>query len=156
MSRKVTTSTIEKYLKRFGTPGTPTRHDGVTQGVSATLEVPGLTCTVHLDLAEETGQLAFQVPRLLLASLDDTPADRVHGLLLALGALNYRIPLGTLAYDPSDGEVALRYAMPVVGGELHYEDFEQVLVVLQNVVAKHVSDLRAVVAGETTAREILR
>jgi hypothetical protein len=156
VSRKVTTSTIEKYLKRFGVTGTATRHDGVRQGVSATLEVPGLTWTVHVDLADETGQLEFRVPRLLLASLDDTPADRVHGLLLAMGALNYRIPLGTLAYDPSDGEVALRYAMPVVGGELHYEDFEQVLVVLQNVVAKHVSDLRAVVAGEKTAREILR
>jgi hypothetical protein len=52
--------------------------------------------------------------------------------------------------------VALRYALPVTGGEVRYEDFEQVLVVLQNVLAKHAADLRAVVAGERTAQDILR
>jgi hypothetical protein len=155
-TRKVTTDTVVKYLKRFGVPAHAIEQPGQAQGVViAPLDVFGQVYMLAIDPIVETGQLDFVVMNVLHASLDDTPADRVHGLLLAMAALNYRIPLARLAYDPRDGEIALKYGIPVLGGELHYEDFERVLVVLQNILAKHAPDLRAVVAGEKTSREIL-
>jgi hypothetical protein len=150
------TRTIEKYLERYGLEVvrlSVSDDDGIC--LSA-LAVEGHPYQITVARIAELGQLQFRVAGLLHATLDDTPADRIHGLLLALSVLNYRIPLGSLGYDPTDGEVALRYALPVTGGEVRYEDFEQVLVVLQNILAKHAADLRAVVAGERTAQEILR
>ena len=155
-SKKATVRTLEKYFERYGLQAvglSVSDDDGVC---ISTLSVDGHDYQVSASRLAELGQLQVRIGRLLHATLDDTPADRVHGLLLALSVLNYRIPLGALGYDPTDGEVALRYAMPVTGGELRYEDFEQVLVVLENVLAKHAADLRAVVAGERTAQEILR
>jgi hypothetical protein len=155
-SKKATVRTIEKYLERYGLGAiglSASDDDGVCL---SELGVEGHHYQLTVSRLAELGQLQFRIGGLLHATLDDTPADRVHGLLLALSVLNYRIPLGTLGYDPTDGEVALRYAMPVTGGEMRYEDFEQVLVVLQNVLVKHAVDLRAVVAGERTAQEILR
>lgn len=156
LGKKALTRTIEKYLERFGLEVVRlsiTDDDGVCMSA---LEVEGHAYQIAVTRISEIGQVQFRVGSLLHATLDDTPADRIHGLLLALSVLNYRIPLGSLGYDPTDGEVALRYALPVTGGEVRYEDFEQVLVVLQNVLAKHAADLRAVVAGERTAQDILR
>jgi hypothetical protein len=156
LGKKGVTRTIQKHLERFGLEVvrlSVTDDDGVC--ISA-LEAEGHVYQMTVTRISEIGQVQFRVAGLLHATLDDTPADRIHGLLLALSVLNYRIPLGSLGYDPTDGEVALRYALPVTGGDVRYEDFEQVLVVLQNVLAKHGADLRAVVAGERTAQEILR
>jgi WD40 repeat protein len=157
LGRKATARTIEKYLERYGLEATRlsgTEQEDQTYVSALGVESHGYQVTIRHDVG--LGQLEFRIAGLLHATLDDTPADRIHGLLLALSVLNYRIPLGALGYDPTDGEVALRYTLPVTGDEVRYEDFEQVLVVLQNVVAKHAADLRAVVAGERTAREILR
>jgi WD40 repeat protein len=155
-SKKHIARTVEDCLERYGLAAlrvSGSDGDGI---FLSTLGVEGHDYQVSVTLLDELGQLEFRIGGLLHATLDDTPADRVHGLLLSLSVLNYRIPLGALGYDPTDGEVALRYAMPVTGGDVRYEDFEQVLVVLQNVLAKHAADLRAVVAGERTAQEILR
>lgn len=157
LGRKATARTIEKYLDRYGLEAarlSGTEQDDQTCVTAMSVEGHAYQVTIVHDAA--LGQLEFRVAGLLRATLDDTPADRIHGLLLALSALNYRIPLGTLGYDPTDGEVALRYTLPVTGGEVRYEDFEQVLVVLQNILVKHAADLRAVVVGQRTAREILR
>lgn len=157
LGKKANARTIERYFERYGLEaarlsGTP--EDEATC-ISA-LGVNGHAYQVTVTRDADLGQLRFRIAPLLHATLDDTPADRVHGLLLALAVLNHRVPLGSLGYDPTDGEVALHYAMPVTGGELRYEDFEQVLVVLENILTMHAADLRAVVAGERTAREILR
>lgn len=153
LGRNVTTDTLEKHLQRFGAAVTQITEDG--QRLSACFGVLDQSYTLAIDLAREAGLLGFSVSDLLHATLDDTPADRVHGLLLALAVLNHRIPLGSLGYDPVAGEVVLRYTMPV-SGDLAYEDFEQVLGVLRQVLIERASDLRAVIAGERTAREILR
>ncbi len=156
-NKRPTADTIARYLTRYGASADTCPQPGQSEGVvRAPLDVLGQTYLLEVDPIVEEGLLRMSVPRLLHATLDDTPADRVHGLLLALAALNYRIPLVHFGYDPVDGEVALLYALPVLGGVLAYEDFERVLVVVENVLAKHVDDLRAVVAGERTAREILR
>jgi hypothetical protein len=156
VTRKPTTDTVEKYLARYGVPARTIQQLGESQGVVHTqLDVLGTAYLLEVDPVAETGLLEFRVPRLLHATLDDTPADRVHGLLLVLATLNYRLPLVSLGYDPRDGEVALRYGLPTLGGSLAYEDLERVLVVIENVLARHVEDLRAVVAGVRTAQEIL-
>ncbi len=154
LGKKATGRTIEKYLERYGLD--VNRLPGDQESYLAKLPVEGAGYPLTVTHDQEVGLLRFSVGGLLHATLDDTPADRVHGLLLAVAVLDHRIPLGSFGYDPADGEVALQYAMPLVSGELHHEDVEQVLVVLQNVLARHAADLRAVVAGERTAREILR
>jgi WD40 repeat protein len=154
--KKGTGRTIGKYLDRFGLASLRLSGSDGDEVCLSALGVEGHEYQLVVSWLSGLGQLQFRVGGLLHATLDDTPADRVHGLLLALAVLNYRIPVGALGYDPTDGEVALRYALPATGGEVRYEDFEQVLVVLQNVLAKHGGDLRSVVAGERTAQEILR
>lgn len=157
LGRKVTARTIKGYLERYGVEAarlSGTEVDEQTCVTALGVEGHGYPVTIFCNV--ELGQLEFRIGGLVRATLDDTPADRIHGLLLALAVLNHRIPLGTFGYDPADGEVALRYTLPTTGGEVRYEDFEQVLVVLQNVLIKHGADLRAVVAGDRTAREILR
>jgi WD40 repeat protein len=157
LGKKANAHTIEKYFERYGLEaarlsGTP--QDDATCVSAVGVDGHGYQITVTVDAS--LGLLRYRIAPVLSATLDDTPADRVHGLLLALSVLNGRFPLGSLGYDAADGEVALHYAMPITGGEVRYEDFEQVLVVLQNILTKHAADLRAVVAGERTAREILR
>ncbi len=155
--KKATSRTIQKFLERYGLPAerlSGTAEDDETC-ISA-LDAQGHAYPMTVRRLPELGQLTFRVARLVQATLDDTPADRIHGLMMALAVLNYRIPLGSLGYDPSDGEVALHYCLPLTDGDMRYDDFERVVVVLENVVTKHAADLRAVVAGEKTAQEILR
>lgn len=147
-----TTREVAAFLRRFGVPADP---GAQAQGAaSGRLEVLGRGFHLVVGPNEQPDLLAFRVGGLVRAGPDDTPADRVHGLLLALASLNSRIPLGAFAYDPGDGEVSLHYAMPVCG-HLAYQDFARVLETLQDVLAGHAADLRAVVAGEKLAREIL-
>jgi hypothetical protein len=157
LGKKATAQTIQKYFERYGLEaarlsGTP--EDDETCISAFAVQGHAYQITVVRD--PEVGLFRFRVDGVLYAMLDDTPADRVHGLMLGLAVLNSRIPLGAFGYDPAFGEVALRYTLPVTGGELHYEDFERVVVVLENVLTKHAADLKAVVAGERTVQEILR
>lgn len=147
-----TTSEVAAYLRRFGVPAEPVAQ--AHGAASGRLEVLGHVYPVVVGATEQPDLLGFRVGGLVWAGPDDTPADRVHGLLLALAALNARIPLGAFAYDPGGGEVSVHYAMPVCG-DLAYRDFARVLETLQDVLAGHAENLRAVVAGEKLAREIL-
>ena len=157
MGRQATGRTIEKYFERYGLEaaalsGTP--EDDATCVSAVGVDGHGYQVRVTVDAA--SGLLRFWIGPLLNATLDDTPADRVHGMLLSLSVLNHRVPFGSLAYDPDHGVVDLLYAMPIAGGHVRYEEFERVFVVLQNILIKHAADLRAVVAGDRTAAEILR
>ena len=101
LGKKALTRTIEKYLERFGLEVVRlsiTDDDGVCMSA---LEVEGHAYQIAVTRISEIGQVQFRVGSLLHATLDDTPADRIHGLLLALSVLNYRIPLGSLGYDPT-------------------------------------------------------
>jgi hypothetical protein len=86
---------------------------------------------------------------------DSTAADRLQGVLLAMTTLNYKLIIGTWAYDPSDGEIVLKAAVPIKAGDFEYEDFEHVLMALVSSTEVHGRQLREILAGTKTAQELI-
>jgi Putative bacterial sensory transduction regulator len=149
--KQVTTKLIEKYLDRHGWH----THRSVDQPTGGLVLTSGTAPTggqVNLGIALLNPQkaLVFQVPNVLKAPLDETPADRLSGLLLMMGLLNYKTIVGKWAYDPSDGEVAFRAGVPIDEGGLTFEHFEHCL----RAVTASLGDapaLQAILSGEKTA-----
>lgn len=153
--RKLTPQTLERHLRHAGLTGLEPWRAGVWEGWSAPLEVPDQRYTLTAGLDPDSRWLALEVAGLPQALLDDTPADRVHGMLLALTVLNRRIPAGAFCYDPGSGAVLLRHTVALSRGSLSDEDLGQLVGAVRGVLAERGPDLRAVIAGERTAREIL-
>ncbi len=146
--KHVDTKLIEKYLERHGWHA----HQALDQ-VGAVLtgwhEPTGDQYAMVIKVLEQQHAVMFQLPGLLKAPLDETPADRLSGLLLMLGLLNYELVLGKWAYDPADGEVSFRCGVPA-DGELSYEQFERHLVATM-AATLDVKTLQAILSGEKTA-----
>jgi hypothetical protein len=87
---------------------------------------------------------------------DGTPADRLNGLLLAIGAINYRTIVGAWCYDPRDGEVMFKVAIPVHGNALEYEDFEHCMRVIGGAVEVEGPKFMAILDGTKTGHEVVQ
>lgn len=156
--QEVTVELIEQYLERFGweqymAVPEPKEKEGVVLTGWAGLGDEGHRLAI--DPIVEKGMLLFKAHRVLEAPPDETPADRLNGLLLVLGALNYKHVMGGFAYDPRDGEVAFKLGMPVYSDDLEYEDFEHCLKAVIAAVEVDGPKLKAIVDGTKTPPEIL-
>jgi hypothetical protein len=157
-NKEVTVEKIGEYLVRYGWTN--------FQVVPEPGEKEGLILTgwglgggedhkVMIDPMVERGALNFRVRQVVQAPPDSTAGDRLNGLLFAIGGLNYKMLLGSFGFDPSDGEVVLKIALPVKGGDLDYDDFKRVLDVLVAEVEVQGPKLKAILEGETTAQEVI-
>lgn len=158
MAKKEVIELTKDFLRRYGWGVFQELEEpGEKQGM---LAVPwkGLSGESHMlliDPIEEKSILIFRVPMIVKAPPDETPADRLNGLLLAISAINYNTILGAWAYDPRDGEVVFKFAIPTHGNAFEYEDFEHCMVVVQLTLEVEVPKLRAILDGTKTAREII-
>ena len=158
MAKKAVIELTKDFLRRYGW-GVFQEVDepGEKQGV---LAVPwkGLSGDSHMlliDPIEEKSVISFRVPAVAKAPPDETPADRLTGVLMFMGAANYKMILGAWAYDPRDGEIAFKFALPTHGDAFEYEDFEHCLTVVQLTTEVEGPKLRAIIDGTSTAHEIL-
>jgi len=158
MFKKVTVDLIESYLKKHGwtqfqTLPQPGEKEGMVitgwQGAS------GQGHTLFIDPDVERRSLIFHAHNIAEAPPDSTPAERLSGVLIAMGALNYELVLGKWSYDPRDGEVVFRLGIPIDRGDLHYDDFEHVLRCVIAAVEGDGPKLKAIVDGTKTAQEVI-
>lgn len=157
--KKVTTGLIEGYLDRFGWK----KHRSVDEaGEREGLVFTGWTSPLSdgsnqliIDPMVEKNALRFRVPGIVQAAPDETPADRLNALLLAIGALNSQFVMGAFGYSPKTGEVVFSVGVPVASDELHYEDFEHCLTLVTMMTDRYASELRAIVDGTKTAQEVI-
>ena len=157
MGRKPVIELTKDYLRRYGWVFSEMEEAGEKEGM---LVVPwkGLTGEPHMlviDPIAEKNVLIFTVREIVRAPQDGTPADRLKGLLLAMVAANFRTILGAWAYDPRDGEVVFKFAIPTHGDAYEYEDFDHCMAVVQLGIEVEVPKLRAILDGTKTVREIL-
>ena len=157
-TKPVTVDLIEEYLDKFGWKAhedvpEPDEKEGVVMTGWRGLGDEGHPLVI--DPIVEKGALLFKAIRVAQAPPDDTAADRLNGLLLAMSALNFKYILGGWAYDPRDGEVAFKVGMPVDSDDLDYKDFEHCLNVVVMAVEADGPSLKAVLDGSKTAQEIL-
>lgn len=155
--KKVTTELIEQYLEKMGLPHKGVDEPGEQEGVviSALPVASGEQYLLAVDPIIERDLLRLRVGKILEAPLDATPADRLTGLLLAMTALNYRIPIGGFGFDPNDGEVVLSAGLPINSNDLKFEDFQHAILMLGVVLNLHAADLKAVADGTKQAEDIL-
>jgi hypothetical protein len=155
--KKVTTELIEQYLEKLGLPHHAIDEPGEEQGIVVTMlpTSPTKQYALLIDPIVEQSRLRFRVNGVVTAPLDATPADRLSGLLLALLTYNYRIPLGGFAFDPLDGEVMLKYDLPIHGKPLPFEDFKDVVGTLGGVLLAHAADLVAIVDGTKRPEDLI-
>lgn len=156
---EVTTTLIETYLDRHGwSVHQAVPEEGERQGIVLTGwgAATGEVWTMVIDPMAERKALSFRVPGVASAPPDATAADRLSGLLTAIGFINYELILGTWAYDPRDGEVSFRVSIPTDGGRLTYDVFEHCLRTTVVAVEAVAGALRGIVAGTTTAADVLR
>ena len=158
MARKQVIELAKEFLRRYGwSVFQEMTEPNEKQGM---LAVPwkGLSGESHMlliDPIEEKNVLIFRVPMIVKAPPEETPAARLNGLLLALGALNYNTIIGAWGYDPRDGEVVFKFAIPTHGDAFEYEDFEHCLTVVQLTLEVEVPKLRAILDGTKTGRDIV-
>jgi hypothetical protein len=155
--KRVTVELVEEYLEKLGLPhkavDEPNEKEGVAVSVLPTRA--GDAYMLAVDPMVEQQMLRFRVPEIMKAPLDQTPADRLTGLLLAIAALNYKIPLGAFAFDPHDGEVVLTYGLAINSNDLRYDDFQHVVLMLGFVLDAHAADLKAIAAGTKRAEDVI-
>ncbi len=159
LKSEVTVDLIEKYLDQFGWK--------LHQDIPEKDEKEGVVMTgwhsptgeghpLIMDPMVEKGSLTFRAAQVLKAPPDETPAERLNGLLLTMLALNYKYILGGFAYDPRDGEVVFKLGIPVDSDDLEYEDFEHCLRVVIGAVEGDAPKLKAILEGTKTAQELVQ
>ena len=159
MATQVTLELMKQYLERFGwhrykAVDEPMEKEGIIHtGWRSSPEAKGFNLVI--DPMVEKNCLAFRVPKVLVAPLDETPAERLKDLLVAMGFINYRIILGKFAYDPRDGEVRFSVDIPIDENTVTYEQFQHCLGVTVKMVEDYAPKLKAIVNGEKTAEEFI-
>lgn len=160
MSTQVTVQLMKEYLERFGwhryrVVDEPIEREGLIQtGWRSGAEGEGYGLVI--DPMVEKNCLAFRSPQLLKAPRDETPAERLTDLLIAMGAVNYSIILGKFSYDPRDGEVNFAINVPIDENTFTYEQFEHCLRVVALSVDKYTPIFKAIVAGTKPLEEFLK
>jgi hypothetical protein len=154
----VTTKLIEKHLDHYGwkihqAAPEPGEREGIV--LTGWSDPWGGTHTLIIDPMTEKNAVQFRAP-ILQAPLDGTPADRLQALLLTITALNMKYILGGFAYNPKDGGVEFKLAVPIDDGNLTYETFNHCLVALTGTVDIVAPKLSAVASGEKSAQDVLR
>ncbi len=155
---EVTVDLIKTYLEKFGWKQyrdvpEPDEPEGVV--MTGWQSLGGEGHPLIIDPIVQKGALLFRAGQVLKAPPDETPAERLNGLLLALAALNYTYILGGFAYDPGDGEVVFKLGIPVDSNDLAYEHFEHCMRVVGLAVESDGPKLKAIVEGTKTAQEVL-
>jgi hypothetical protein len=149
---------VTSHLQRYGWSKYQEMEEaGEKEGVVLTgwtMEPNGENHTLAIDPIVEKNVIQFRARNVFKAPPDSTPADRLNGLLLAMGALNYKLIVGGWAYDPRDGEVLFRFGLPLHEGEISYEDFEHCIKVTVAAVELDGARLKAIVEGTKTGPEI--
>lgn len=159
MATQVTLELMRQYLERFGwhrykAVEEPMEKEGIIHtGWRPSPEAEGFNLAI--DPMVEKNCLSFRVPKVLVAPLNETPAERLKDLLMAMGFINYRIILGKFAYDPRDGEVRFSVDLPIDENTVTYEQFQHCLGVTVKMVEEYAPKLRAIANGETTAEEFI-
>jgi hypothetical protein len=155
--RGVTVEKIGDYLKRFGWQQFQiVPEPGEKEGVVLTgWSMGGENHQVAIDPMVEKGSLVFMVRHVAEAPPDSTAADRLQGLLLAMTTLNFKLIIGTWAFDPSDGEIILKAGLPIESGSFEYDDFQHVLMTLVSSTEVYGRQLREILAGAKTAQEVI-
>jgi hypothetical protein len=158
MFKRGTIEQIEKHLKRYGWEKfQAVPEPGEKEGMIMTGWVgsSGQPHILSIDPIAEKHVLTVRARSVVKAAPDSTPADRLSGLLLAIGAINYRLLVGDWGYDPRDGEVVFRVGIPLHADEIGYEDFELCLNVIVGAVEIDGPRLQSIVDGTAAASELL-
>ncbi len=153
--KKVTAALIGQYLAKLGISHQVVGDTGEQSVVICVMPAVTGTFMVVIEGNAEQRLLHVRVGAILKAPLDETPADRLSGLLLVMSSINYRLPMGAFGFDPSDGEVALSCSVPIDSNDLRFEDFRHVMLALTGVLDKHAAELRSVADGSMQAEEVL-
>jgi hypothetical protein len=148
--KKVTTKLIEEYLDRYGWKNhaameEPGEERGfVLTGWQSLLLGEGLQMVIDPVIEKQT--LVFQVTGIAKADPDTTPSDRLVSLLLKLLEENKVILTGAFAFGREDGEVILRWSIPIASDDLAYEDFERCIKTLTATAELNAVALRKLIA----------
>jgi hypothetical protein len=154
----VTTKQVEKYLDRRGWKNhQAVPEPGEKEGMVLTgwRAMNGDSYRLIIDPSVEKNCLVFRVTNIINAKPDSTPADRLSGLLMTMGFLNYELLLGGWVYDPRDGEVAFKVGVPIDDGSISYEEFQHCMMALIMAVEVDAGNLKAIVDGSRTAIDVL-
>jgi hypothetical protein len=159
MATGVTLDLLKGYLDRFGwhkykSVDEPMEKEGVIYtGWSSSPSADGFVMTI--DPIVEKKCLSFHVPKIIEAPPEETPAEQLKELLLAMGFINYRIILGKFSFDPRDGEVRFPLSLPIDENTITYEQFEHCLAVAVKAVEDYAPKLRAIAKGEKAAADLI-
>ncbi|MCS7254053.1 MAG: YbjN domain-containing protein [Armatimonadetes bacterium] len=160
MATKVTIELMKQYLERFGwhrykAVEEPMEKEGIIYtGWRSSPSEEGYNLSI--DPMVEKNCLSFRVPQILKVPIEETPAERLKDLLMAMCFINYRVILGKFAYDVRDGEVRFSVDIPIDETTVTYEQFQHCLGVVIKTVEEYTPKLRAIADGRKTAQEFIK
>lgn len=154
LASRVTARLIEAYLERHGwhafrSVDEPDEIEGVT--FTGWRAATGELFDLVIDPIVESRVLLFRVPNVVSAPPATTPPERLTNLLTTLGLINYKLVLGSWAYDPRDGEVTFRQGIPIDDGDISFETFDHMLRAIVVAVEAGARTLRGIVEGDPAA-----
>ncbi|MBN1484690.1 MAG: YbjN domain-containing protein [Chloroflexia bacterium] len=156
---EVTMDVLKLYLERFGWSQYDAKDEEQEQegiiytGWRSSEEGPVYRMTI--DPMAEKKCLSFKVHQLAKAPKEETSADRLTGLLMVLGWVNYSIILGKFGYDHRDGEVRFSVDVPIDVNDFTYEQFAHAMIIAIRTVEEWALKLQAYLAGEKELGELL-
>jgi len=159
MATQVTLELMKQYLERFGwhrykAVEEPMEKEGIIYtGWRSSPEAEGFSLSI--DPMVEKNCLSFRVPQIMTVPLDETPAERLKDLMVAIGFINYRIIMGKFAYDPRDGEIRFSVDIPIDENTVTYEQFQHCLRVAITMVEEYAPKLKAIADGRKTAKDFI-
>lgn len=160
VTTRVTLKLMHKHLEKYGwhkyeITEESTEKEGIIRTGWSSSSEPGRTYIMTIDPMVEKNCLSFKVLSILTAPLDETPADKLKDLLIAISFINYRIILGKFAYDPRDGEIRFSLDIPIDKNTVVYEQFKHCLNVIVMTVEEYGPKLKAIVEGKKTSKEFI-
>jgi hypothetical protein len=151
------TDTIRDYLQRHGWQRFQVvADDPQTLAILTGWGTPtGGAHLLSIELQRDSQSLDFQVPGICVARRGTITDGELADLLMAITFSNFATRIGSFAYDPSDGEVRLRYSFPLDASTMSYEQFHRVLDALVMTTDLWAPRIAGIVEGERSGQSVI-
>ena len=154
--RGLDAKTIQTYLTRHGWQQFQVVADDALKTVILTgWSAPSGGHLMGIEVDKQSDSVDFQVPGVCVARRGTVTDGELADVLMAIAFSNFATRIGTFAYDPSDGEVRLRYSFPLNNSSMSFEQFDRILTALVTTTEVWAPRIAGIVEGERSGQSVI-
>ena len=154
--RGLDAKTLQSYLNRHGWQ----QFQVVADNAQKTAIMTGWVASsgkhlMAINVDKQSDSVEFAVPGVCVARRGTVTEGELADVLMAIAFSNFATLFGTFAYDPSDGEVRLRYSFPLNNSSLSFEQFDRILTALVVTTEVWAPRIAGILAGERSGQSVI-